>query len=155
MYLHYCALICVSFQLIVATYNKQAAMGIKEAKVAFLKAVYRWPTFGCAFFEVKVSEAENEKLLRPTPGISTHAHRQHRGADLAQFFVFLQSSCLHLFSKENVSSLLFMNVFSANVRTQFPRHCFNSYQQARAHHQPPQDQGEEIVFSASISSTTS
>lgn len=48
------------FQLIIATYNKQAGMGIKEAKVAFLKAVYRWPTFGCAFFEVKVSEAENE-----------------------------------------------------------------------------------------------
>lgn len=52
--------LCVFFQLIIATYNKQAGMGIKEAKVAFLKAVYRWPTFGCAFFEVKVSEVENE-----------------------------------------------------------------------------------------------
>lgn len=43
-------------QLIVAAYNKQAGMTMEEAKGAFLKAVYRWPTFGCAFFEVKVSE---------------------------------------------------------------------------------------------------
>lgn len=48
------------FQLIIATYNKQASMAIEEAKVAFLKAVYRWSTFGCAFFEVKVSETENK-----------------------------------------------------------------------------------------------
>uniref|UniRef100_H3D8C8 Myosin VIIBa n=1 Tax=Tetraodon nigroviridis TaxID=99883 RepID=H3D8C8_TETNG len=40
-------------KLIVATYNKQGKMTIEEAKAAFLKAVYRWPTFGCAFFEVK------------------------------------------------------------------------------------------------------
>lgn len=50
-----CMYVC-NVQLIVATYNKQADMTIEEAKEAFLKAVYRWPTFGCAFFEVKVSE---------------------------------------------------------------------------------------------------
>eukprot|EP00064_Thunnus_orientalis_P003654 superscaffoldBa00000309_g3665 len=38
---------------IAASYNKQAGMTVEEAKVAFLKVVYRWPTFGCAFFEVK------------------------------------------------------------------------------------------------------
>ncbi|KAK0137916.1 Unconventional myosin-VIIb [Merluccius polli] len=36
-----------------AAYNKQAKMTIKEAMVEFLKAVYRWQTFGCAFFNVK------------------------------------------------------------------------------------------------------
>lgn len=44
----------LSYQNIVATYNKQAGMTDEEAKVAFLKVVCRWPTFGCAFFEVKV-----------------------------------------------------------------------------------------------------
>ncbi|XP_071779574.2 unconventional myosin-VIIb isoform X1 [Centroberyx gerrardi] len=38
---------------ILATYNQQAGMTVEEAKEAFLKAVCRWPTFGCAFFEVK------------------------------------------------------------------------------------------------------
>uniref|UniRef100_A0AAZ3QMD3 Uncharacterized protein n=1 Tax=Oncorhynchus tshawytscha TaxID=74940 RepID=A0AAZ3QMD3_ONCTS len=38
---------------IVAAYNKQASMTSEEASLAFLKVVCRWPTFGCAFFEVK------------------------------------------------------------------------------------------------------
>lgn len=46
-------------QSVVAYYNKQAGMTAEEAKVAFLKAVSRWPTFGCAFFEVKVKAAVN------------------------------------------------------------------------------------------------
>ncbi|XP_041647355.1 unconventional myosin-VIIa [Cheilinus undulatus] len=44
---------------ITASFNKQAGMTTDEAKVAFLKAVYRWPTFGCAFFEVKQTSEEN------------------------------------------------------------------------------------------------
>lgn len=47
----------VLFQSITASYNKQAGMTVEEAKVAFLKVVYRWPTFGCAFFIVKVRAA--------------------------------------------------------------------------------------------------
>lgn len=54
-------------QVIVAAYNKQASMTIEEAKGAFLKAVYRWPTFGCAFFEVKVSEMFLFFLSIPSP----------------------------------------------------------------------------------------
>lgn len=45
----------VFFQNIATSYNKQGNMTADEAKVGFLKAVSRWPTFGCAFFEVKVS----------------------------------------------------------------------------------------------------
>ncbi|XP_055364625.1 unconventional myosin-VIIa isoform X2 [Betta splendens] len=44
---------------IVACYNKQAGMTAEETKVAFLKAVSRWPTFGCAFFEVKQTSEPN------------------------------------------------------------------------------------------------
>uniref|UniRef100_A0A3P8TVQ5 Si:ch73-194h10.2 n=1 Tax=Amphiprion percula TaxID=161767 RepID=A0A3P8TVQ5_AMPPE len=46
-------------QSIAASYNKHAGMTVEEAKVAFLKAVCRWPTFGCAFFEVKQTSEQN------------------------------------------------------------------------------------------------
>lgn len=46
-FLHY-------FQGIVAAFNKHAGKTQNDAKVSFLKIVYRWPTFGSAFFEVKV-----------------------------------------------------------------------------------------------------
>ncbi|KPP79153.1 unconventional myosin-VIIa-like [Scleropages formosus] len=38
---------------IINAYNKQAGMSVDESKVEFLRAICRWPTFGCAFFEVK------------------------------------------------------------------------------------------------------
>ncbi|KAI5628300.1 unconventional myosin-VIIb-like isoform X1 [Silurus asotus] len=44
---------------IVAVYNKQANMTVDEAMVAFLKVIFKWPTFGCAFFEVKQTSEPN------------------------------------------------------------------------------------------------
>ncbi|XP_069825638.1 unconventional myosin-VIIa isoform X3 [Dendropsophus ebraccatus] len=38
---------------IIAYFNKHAGKTREEAKVAFLKIIYKWPTFGSAFFEVK------------------------------------------------------------------------------------------------------
>ncbi|XP_073732354.1 unconventional myosin-VIIb [Misgurnus anguillicaudatus] len=38
---------------IINAYNKQAGITVDEAKVQFLKVISQWPTFGCAFFEVK------------------------------------------------------------------------------------------------------
>lgn len=55
-----CIVLCIyflHFQSIAAYFNKHAGMTVEEAKVAFLKVVCRWPTFGCAFFEVKVRAA--------------------------------------------------------------------------------------------------
>ncbi|XP_035997446.1 unconventional myosin-VIIb [Fundulus heteroclitus] len=50
---------------IVALFNKQAGSTVEEAKIAFLKAVCRWPTFGCAFFEVKqTSEPDFPDIVR-------------------------------------------------------------------------------------------
>lgn len=41
-------------QAIVAAFNKHAGKSRNDAKISFLKIIYRWPTFGSAFFEVKV-----------------------------------------------------------------------------------------------------
>lgn len=38
---------------IVACYNSDASLTPEDAKVNFLKMIYKWPTFGSAFFEVK------------------------------------------------------------------------------------------------------
>ncbi|XP_056649680.1 unconventional myosin-VIIb isoform X2 [Monodelphis domestica] len=40
---------------IFAAYSNSEKKTVDEAKVAFLKMIYRWPTFGSAFFEVKQS----------------------------------------------------------------------------------------------------
>uniref|UniRef100_A0A8B9RG66 Si:ch73-194h10.2 n=1 Tax=Astyanax mexicanus TaxID=7994 RepID=A0A8B9RG66_ASTMX len=44
---------------IFAAYNKQAGLTVEEAMVSFLKVVFKWPTFGCAFFEVKQTSDPN------------------------------------------------------------------------------------------------
>lgn len=42
-------------QMIATFYTKYMGTSREAAKVAFLKLIYKWPTFGSAFFEVKVS----------------------------------------------------------------------------------------------------
>ncbi|XP_062830566.1 unconventional myosin-VIIa isoform X4 [Anolis carolinensis] len=44
---------------IVAYFNKHAGKTREEAKLAFLKIVFKWPTFGSAFFEVKQTTDPN------------------------------------------------------------------------------------------------
>ncbi|XP_039600157.1 unconventional myosin-VIIa [Polypterus senegalus] len=44
---------------IVAYFNKQAGKSREEAKLMFLKIIFKWPTFGSAFFEVKQTTEPN------------------------------------------------------------------------------------------------
>ncbi|XP_034024425.1 unconventional myosin-VIIa-like [Thalassophryne amazonica] len=44
---------------VVAYFNKQAGKSREEAKLLFLKIIYKWPTFGSAFFEVKQTTETN------------------------------------------------------------------------------------------------
>lgn len=50
---------------IVSSYNQDGGMSPEDAKITFLKVIYRWPTFGSAFFEVKQTTDPNypEMLL--------------------------------------------------------------------------------------------
>jgi len=41
-------------QNIVQLYNQDLHMSEKDAKINFLQLIYKWQTFGSAFFEVKV-----------------------------------------------------------------------------------------------------
>ena len=43
----------------VQAHNKHSGMDQEEAKVEFLKEIYKLPTFGCTFFEVKQSTDQN------------------------------------------------------------------------------------------------
>ncbi|XP_052455434.1 unconventional myosin-VIIa isoform X2 [Carassius gibelio] len=44
---------------IIAEYNKQTGMTVEQAVIGFLKIIYKWPTFGCAFFDVKQTSEPN------------------------------------------------------------------------------------------------
>ena len=44
---------------IIKSYNSDSGISPEDAKIAFLKIIYRWPTFGSAFFEVKQTTDPN------------------------------------------------------------------------------------------------
>lgn len=71
------ALLSSLLQSIVAYYNKHAGKTREEAKLAFLKIIFKWPTFGSAFFEVKVPAL---------PGGSLAALRQYQKSRIMEGF---------------------------------------------------------------------
>lgn len=50
-------------QPIVTYFNKHAGKSREEAKLMFLEIIYKWPTFGSAFFEVKASLSQYDPVL--------------------------------------------------------------------------------------------
>lgn len=65
-------------QSILLACDKHRDKTVEEAKVAFLKWICRWPTFGSAFFEVKVGHAPDPGVLAKwaphSPGSSPTRH---------------------------------------------------------------------------------
>ncbi len=58
--------VCVSLfllQPVVTCFNKHAGKSREEAKQMFLEIIYKWPTFGSAFFEVKASLSKYDAML--------------------------------------------------------------------------------------------
>lgn len=64
-------------------------MSPEDAKITFLKIVYRWPTFGSAFFEVKQGTEPNypELLLI---AINKHGVSLIHPQTKVNFFIFIK-----------------------------------------------------------------
>lgn len=53
-------------QHIIYSYNEHSGITVQEAKIDFLRTISSWPTFGCTFFEVKVSHQSSEPSMPST-----------------------------------------------------------------------------------------
>lgn len=136
---YYDVYVFCNFQNIAASYNKQAAMTTEDAKIAFLKAVYRWPTFGCAFFEVKVIASVNSTQMLLYLTINDPFGWEaclSDALDLSPVFYNLwhhdaansDNYCKEIFFSFSFAVFFF---FPANIRAEFSRYCADSRQQAR------------------------
>lgn len=90
---------------IVAAYNQDAGRSPENAKITFLKIIYRWPTFGSAFFEVKQTTEPNypEMLLIAINkhGVSLIHPQTKVRFRLNQSFIHLSKSGVLLLQEKN------------------------------------------------------
>lgn len=102
---------------IVAAYNQDAGMSPEDAKITFLKIVYRWPTFGSAFFEVKQTTDPNypEMLLI---AINKHGvsliHPQSK-VSVVFFINECVCNCRKWYNQQKCIYRVFSSVFDDNV----------------------------------------
>ena len=99
---------------IIKAHNQDSGLSPEEAKVAFLKIIYRWPTFGSAFFEVKQTTDPNypELLLVAInkQGVSL-IHPQSKVSNLSTERLSVRS----LFSRDNVKISILLNLFIVDL----------------------------------------
>ena len=75
-------------QAVIANFNKHAARSKEDAKIGFLKIISRWPTFGSAFFEVKVRGKPHPRsttlsVCSAATGMGTYGRLANQVADTA------------------------------------------------------------------------
>lgn len=121
-------LYAVWLQSVVAYFNKQAGKSREEAKLMFLKIIYKWPTFGSAFFEVKVNWSDHctSKLLK----VDGLKKKKKKVYIFCKFFLWTNWRRLlpltSWFCWQNLLCLLYL----ANHRTQLSRDPTDCHQQA-------------------------
>ena len=101
------------FKAISTAYFKHGILSKDDAKIKFLEIIYQWPTFGSAFFEVKVTQTRKSYYI------------------LNEFFQSPSNCCLFMFVFLVESKL---PLYRTTVPTCLPMAC--------AQHTPPHPQPE-------------
>lgn len=141
-------------QRILLACDKRRDMTVEEAKVAFLKWICRWPTFGSAFFEVKVGRAPSPAILAtqapPGSGPSSLSFSPKHATGRASGQVW-GSKCARVCVRASRGGAAWPPRLGcdhcdpppspANLGALLPGHHPHRHQPARGSAHPPQDQG--------------
>lgn len=138
-------------QSILLACDKHRDKTVQEAKTAFLKWICRWPTFGSAFFEVKVGLSPTQtslpKQAPPSPGPRSLHFSPNMSWSGAGRQVWKEHMCTCVHVSRQVAPWLpglgndHCAPSPANLGALLPRHHPHRHQPAWSSAHPPQEQG--------------